>query len=138
MIEISAGALAQCPCLRPKALPRLTQARFLARASRWYGALTVPTMLIPYRKKIYIGKLSHSADPPFVIQRGNVGFQYYGLHLTPLENHWFQTPGAEHGEVQPGAEHGEVQPGAEQGEVQTPGAVNSQLTSASASASAST
>ena len=135
MIEISGGALAQCPCLPPKALPRLTRAKFLARASRWYGALTVPTNPLPQE------------DFHREIEHGNVGFQYYGLHLTPLENHWFQTPGAEHGEVQPGAEygedqpgaeHGEDQPGAEQGEVQTPGAVNSQLTSASASASAST
>ena len=66
-------------CVRPKALPRSHRKarQFLAMANRWYDSIGVPNLLVPYKGKVYITKLSHGADPTFAIQRGHLVFDCF-------------------------------------------------------------
>ena len=40
-------------------------------ANKWYQTVHVPTLLVPYKGKVFIAKLSHGAEPTFAKQGRN-------------------------------------------------------------------
>ena len=66
----------------PQALvrnPRRQAKEFLNMANRWHKTLNVPTLLVPYKGKVWIAKLSHGREPSFGLLPANRHFHLSNL-----------------------------------------------------------